>query len=243
MQLEVLGNCGGSPAAAGACSGYLVQEESTTVLLDCGPGITGSLQRNHACWDLDAVFITHLHHDHCLDLLPLGFRLMSLSRHGDGPPEPPKRIPLFLPPGGAKVFQQLRDVFRDNACGVVFDVYERTGGDSLEVGSLKLSCLDMEHTVTCQGVRLRSGERVLAYSGDSRFHDGLVDLAQKADFFLCEASGRRPEERLVKQGAHLTAAQAGTAAREGKAARLVLTHFSQQEAGWPAMPRRSSARV
>jgi ribonuclease BN (tRNA processing enzyme) len=76
MQLTVLGCRAGMPADGQPSSGYLV-EAGSTVLLDCGPGITTALSAVADPEDLDAVLISHLHSDHCYDLLPLGKALLQ----------------------------------------------------------------------------------------------------------------------------------------------------------------------
>jgi ribonuclease BN (tRNA processing enzyme) len=41
----------------------------------------------------------------------------------------------------------------------------------------------------CFGVRLACGGRVLAFSGDTEWTDGLVELSADADVFVCECFG------------------------------------------------------
>ena len=54
----------------GACSGYLIEEDDTCLLLDCGNGVFSKLRRFRDYVDVDAVVISHLHADHILDLVP-----------------------------------------------------------------------------------------------------------------------------------------------------------------------------
>ena len=72
MRLTVVG-CSGSfagPASAASC--YLVQADSGgrtwSLVLDLGSGALGSLQRHVSPDQLDAVVLSHLHPDHCVDL-------------------------------------------------------------------------------------------------------------------------------------------------------------------------------
>ena len=64
MRITVLGKSPAWQDADGACSGYLVQENGSCLLLDCGNGVFSKLRRFHEYVDVDAVVITHLHADH-----------------------------------------------------------------------------------------------------------------------------------------------------------------------------------
>ncbi len=69
MDLTVLGCSGsfGSPAG-GACSGYLLRSGQTAIWMDCGNGTFANLQHHIPVEDVDAIVISHLHPDHCVDL-------------------------------------------------------------------------------------------------------------------------------------------------------------------------------
>ncbi len=77
------------------------------------------------------------------------------------------------------------------------------------------------HDVEAYGVRIESGGRVLAYSGDSGPCPALTELARDADLFLCEADidAHRDGEQV-----HLTPEDAGTVARRAGVRELVVTH-------------------
>src|SRR5680860_997994 len=80
MKLTVLGKSPAWQDAGGACSGYLVAEERTTILVDCGNGVFGKLRGCHDYVDVDAIFISHLHADHFMDLVPYAFALTHAPR-------------------------------------------------------------------------------------------------------------------------------------------------------------------
>ena len=74
---------GKSPAwqdAGGACSGYLIEEGETSILLDCGNGVFGKLRERIDYIDVDAVVITHVHADHFIDLVPYAYGLLLAPR-------------------------------------------------------------------------------------------------------------------------------------------------------------------
>jgi len=75
MKLTVLGCCGPYPAAGGACSGYLLEEDGYRVLIDCGNGVLSRLQQHLKSWELEAVLLSHLHFDHTADLMVLRYAL------------------------------------------------------------------------------------------------------------------------------------------------------------------------
>jgi ribonuclease BN (tRNA processing enzyme) len=67
--------------------------------------------------------------------------------------------------------------------------------------------------------------RSLAYSGDTGPGGDLVEIAQGTDLLLCEATGQG-EQADYGYPYHLVAAEAGRAAREAGARRLVVTHLA-----------------
>src|ERR1700690_3856227 len=106
MQLTVLGCRAGMPADGQPSSGYIVDTARTRILLDCGPGIATALSALPQPGSLDAVVISHLHVDHCHDLLPVGKSLLSAIAHYPGAPgeadQPPAALPLlplYVPSG------------------------------------------------------------------------------------------------------------------------------------------------
>ena len=80
MRLTVLGKSPSWQDADGACSGYLIEEDGTTVLLDCGNGVFSKLRRFRDYTKVDAVVISHLHADHFLDLVPFSYALTYAPR-------------------------------------------------------------------------------------------------------------------------------------------------------------------
>ena len=96
---------------------------------------------------------------------------------------------------------------------------------------MALSLFAMQHPVPCLGIRVASADGVLAYTGDTGWCAELLDLARQANVLLCDASTRDPSSLVVAAG-HLTAGQAGAAAAQAGAKRLLLTHLGQQDAAW-----------
>src|SRR5882672_8236652 len=92
MRLTVLGACGAWPEAGQACSGFLVEHDGFRLLVDAGYAIVPRLLRVVDAAQVDAVYISHGHPDHCADLNPL-LRARAMA----DVPVPP--LPVYALPG------------------------------------------------------------------------------------------------------------------------------------------------
>ena len=89
MKLTVLGCNGPYPEPGGACSGYLLENGATRVLIDCGTGVLARLTAIMPPEKLDAVILSHLHYDHMSDMLPMIYKLQGTG----------KKLPVYAPEG------------------------------------------------------------------------------------------------------------------------------------------------
>lgn len=216
MQLTVLGCSGTFPGPSAPCSGYLVEHEGYRLVLDLGAGALGSLQRHCDLREVDAVYVTHLHADHCIDLVAYFY---ARRYHPQGIPP---ILPVYGPPGtahriGAAFEEPPMDGLRE-----VFD-FREPGPGVYQLGPFTVTAGLVEHPIECHGLRVEAGGRVLTYSGDTSASDTLVELARDADIFLCESSW--PSVPTPPPGIHLTGREAGEHATRAGAKRLLLTHI------------------
>lgn len=242
MRLTVLGCRAGMPSDGQASSGYLVTTGSTRILLDCGPGVATALSAVCPPGTLSAVVLSHLHSDHCYDILPTGKKIIADQLENPINPSettdlrPP--IPLYVPVGGRKLLDALTALFPlatlpilEKSFEVAFDVIEYEPGDMFEVGVCVIGLHEMRHAMPNCGVRVESARGSLAYTGDTGVTDNLVTLAEGVDLFLAEAS---LIETDTGDHGHLSAADAGRAARRAGVGRLVLTHLPSAEPSFRA---------
>ncbi|MFB6297457.1 MAG: ribonuclease Z [Salinirussus sp.] len=68
MRVTFLGTSGAVPTTARSTSALLVEREGDRLLFDCGEGTQRQMMRFGAGFDVDHVFLTHLHGDHVLGL-------------------------------------------------------------------------------------------------------------------------------------------------------------------------------
>lgn len=221
MELTILGSGTGVPTSKRGASGYLLRVAESKFLFDSGPGTIGKLAQIGVSLDeLDAVFYTHFHPDHSLELTAILFGLMnpSLERSRE-------RLSVYGPPGLKDFYRRLQTVYGKWVTPTTFELElnEMEPGESgVQLGPVSIGAFKTAHNEESQGYRVTGpGGVVLSYTGDTDVCPELLDLARNADVLVCESS--HPDGHHVP--GHLTPRRAGRVAREAGCHRLVLTHF------------------
>jgi ribonuclease BN (tRNA processing enzyme) len=218
MKLTVVGCSGSFPSAESACSSYLVEADGFRLLLDMGNGALGELQRHCGLYDLDAVLLSHLHADHCIDMC--GYFVARYYRHEGGPAH---AIPVYGPQGTERRLNTAYGDVPDEKCmSEVFDFRTLEPG-TFRLGPFSVTTDRVSHPVEAFGFRVEHAGKSLTYSGDTGASDALLALADGTDLFLCEASFTYGKEDIP--ALHLNGREAGEHADRAGAGRLVLTHI------------------
>jgi len=213
MRLTVIGCSGSHPAPDSACSSYLVEHEGFRLVLDLGNGALGELQRHIDPRDIDALFLSHLHGDHWLDLVPLAH---VRRHHPDGRVPPP--LPVHAPsPERGRITGAFGGASLD-------DVFTFRSPADTELGPFAISLIRTLHPVETHAVRVEAAARTLVYTADTGWFPELAAFAQGADLLLAEAGFVDGADN--PSGLHLTATQAGELAKAANVARLVVTHVA-----------------
>jgi len=220
----VLGSSGSYPSPRSPCSGYLVRAGATNVWVDCGHGTFANLQSHLDVEDLDAVVITHEHADHCVDVFGLHVMMRyGLDRSG---------LPLFAPPGAEQRLGGLVRSWDDT-----FDWQVIDDGAKTDVGDLRLRFSRTDHPPPTFAVEitgdddLTGEERRLVYTADTGPEWSVSAFDDGAALVLSEATYLHDHRET---SLHLSARQAGEAARAASAERLLLTHI------WPMIDQAAS---
>ncbi len=214
MELTVLGCSGssGSPAG-GACSGYLVRAGDAVIWMDCGNGSFANLQQHVHPEELTAVVITHAHADHCVDIY--GLHVMykyGLERNC---------LPVYAPEGVERTLEGVVGEWSDT-----FDWKLVGEGDEVDIADTHLCFSRTDHPLPTVAVELAHGGKRLVYTADTGPGWSVERFAPRADLVLSEATYQHDH---IPAPIHLSARQAGEAARAAQARRLMLTHL------WPAL--------
>jgi ribonuclease BN (tRNA processing enzyme) len=222
MRLIIVG-CGDAFASGGhgaAC--FRLDAGGMVAALDFGAGaLVGWRRLGFSPSEIDLVAVSHLHGDH-FGGLPF---LLIERQYGGGPPRP---LTLIGPPGLRDrleaVTQALYPRVGPRQWSFALDIREIAPGGATRAGALRVSATEVDHPsgAPSLGLRVSSGGKKIAYSGDTAWTPTLVELARGADLLLIECSGaREPVPHHLDWEtlrAHLPAL---------RARRIVLTHMSE----------------
>jgi ribonuclease BN (tRNA processing enzyme) len=220
VKLTVVGCSGSYPGPDSPASCYLVEVEADgriwRILLDLGSGALGALQRYVDPLVVDAVLVSHLHADHCLDLC--GYYVLRKYHPAGAAP----RIPVWGPDGTADRMARAYDLPLEPGMTQEFD-FRRYPEDGFTIGPFEIAAILVEHPVPAYALRVVADGRQLTYSGDTGPCDALDRAAKGADLLLAEASFC--ETQVNPEGLHLTGKDCGETATRSGVGRLVLTHI------------------
>src|SRR4051794_36960031 len=189
MRLTVLGKSPSWQDADGACSGYLVEEGDTAVLVDCGNGVFSKMRRFRDYTKVDGVVISHLHADHFLDLVPFSYALTYAPRQQPVPvdrwpgTDDPARPRLIAPRGATDTFRRVVGAWgNEDLIENAFRIEEYAREDRPEVGPLAFEFQEVPHFTETFAIAVRSSgaDGKLVFGADSRPTVDLVEFAEDA---------------------------------------------------------------
>lgn len=216
MRLTVVGCSGSLPGPASPASCYLVEAGGTTLVVDLGSGAIGPLQRRIGLETVDAVLLSHLHPDHCMDMC--GYYVAArYSPWRDRDP-----IAVWGPAGTAE--RMARAYGLPENPGMTHEFAFNTYPDEpFKIGDVRVTAARVVHPVPAYAIRVEHEGSVLVYSGDTAPASALVDLAQGADLLLCEAAFVDGADN--PPGHHMTGREAGEHAAAANVRQLMVTHI------------------
>jgi ribonuclease Z len=252
MKVTLLGTGSPVPMLNRASSGYLVEFGDEMLVFDHGGGAHENfLRAGKNVVDLNTVFFSHTHSDHCLD-----YARLVHSRWDQGAGQLPE-----LKVYGPAYMQRMTDllfgdhgVFHNDLDGRINSipsqrVFLNRGGtlprrrpepeitalyDGLviETDKWKVTAREVIHQpgyIEPYAFRLETDEGTLVYSGDTGPCEAIEELSQGADMlihmcYFVSGSFMKPGQKLTSSG-HLEAAH--TAAKAGVKT-LVATHVTPQ---------------
>lgn len=203
---------------------------STRLWVDAGTGTLAELQRHVRLDELDGIWISHLHADHCADLLTAYYGALYADIRLGAP------IPLYGPPGIAgRLAHFLTNTPVRSPVESAFDVRELRDGHQARVGALALTSRAVAHGMPAFALRAEAAGKSLAYSGDTAPCPSLTELAGGCEVLLCEAGSAHAP--AGEDQVHHTPENAGETAAAAGAARLIVTHVDRSVSPRQAVDR------
>jgi ribonuclease Z len=236
MKLVVLGSGTSAPHPQRASAGFWLETEAGSILLDCGADAAHRLAAENLDWpNLDAIWISHLHLDHCGGLASFLFG----TKHAPQTQGRGKPLTILGCRGTDRFLHAIDDANNYGLFDQPFPVELReiTAADEFEIlPDLRASFFSTPHTEESLAIRLADGSGAsLVYSSDTGYDEGLVEFARGVDLLILECSFWRdkPTPR------HLELAEAMRLARLAEPRKVVLTHLYLE---WDDIDLESKAR-
>lgn len=211
MKITVLGRWGAYPEAGEATSGYLLQTDKHNILLDCGSGVLANLLKHIRPEELDAVFVSHYHHDHSADL----GCLLYASKFAVNFQKRLDPLCVYANKKGPR-FSELS--FKEYTVGK-----EINPETVVDLNGLTVKFFQTVHEEYNLAMRLEYKGKVLVYTGDLGPATPITDFCKGADLLICETSLFAHEGGLFP--GHMTTRETAQLAHNAGVKSLLLTHF------------------
>lgn len=213
MKLTVIGYWGGFPAPESATSCYLLEKDDFTLMIDAGSGALSRLQKYKNVLDIDALILSHYHHDHVADIGVLQYALLVQS-YVVGRKE---IVPIYAHTEDREGFERLTHEYTE---GVPYD-----SDGVLEIGPFSITFLRTKHPVPCYGMRITDGENVLVYTADTSFQEEWIKFSKEADLLITDCNFYAEQDG--SKAGHMTSIDGATIAKEANVKELLLSHLPQ----------------
>ncbi len=212
MRVTVIGYWGGFPKAGEATSGYLFETNGFHLLVDCGSAVLSKLQETISIDHLDAVVLSHYHHDHVADIGPLQYACYVTSIINNKK----KTLPIYGHNLNNEAFQKL--TYKDATLGIAYK--ENT---KLEVGPFSISFLPTIHPAPCFAMKITDNESTVIYTADSSYQDAFIPFSSNADLLIAECSLYSHQDG--RSAGHMNSREVGNIAQNARVKQLLLTHL------------------
>ena len=220
----------------------LVNTKDTKILIDCGSGVTQRLDEiKVSTAKIDALFLTHLHSDHVVDL----YQLIISSWHSYRI----KPWKIFGPKGTKKFVSNIMNAWKDErtlrikyesrsstkAFKTIIKEFNSSG--KINIKDIKIEYFEVDHKPVryAYGFNFINRKKKLTISGDTRPCENLMKYAQGADVLLHEVfiDGEFKETTKMRtkktlhnvRNYHTPSTIVGKVAKLTKCKKLVLTHL------------------
>ncbi|WP_223700780.1 MBL fold metallo-hydrolase [Sutcliffiella deserti] len=212
MKLTVIGFWGGYPAVNSATSGYLVEHNDFRLLIDCGSGVLAQLQNYIEVTNLDAVILSHYHHDHIADIGPLQFaRLISFYMG-----KSVSQLPIYGHQEDETGFASL--THKEYTKGIAYDPTQ-----ILQVGPFTIEFLKTKHPVPCYAMKVTTEDGSFVYTADTSYQESFIPFTEGTDLLISECNLYAHQNGQA--AGHMNSHDVAKLAKGAGVPRVLLTHL------------------
>jgi ribonuclease BN (tRNA processing enzyme) len=239
MRLVVLGSGTSVFHPRRASAAFWLQTESGSLLLDCSADAPHRMAEENLDWpNLEAIWISHLHLDHCGGLAPFLFGVKQAPQTQSRT----KPLRIFSCAGVEKLLQAVDESHNYRLFKLKFplefkEISADDAGETVEIlPGMRASFLRTPHRRESLAIKLsnQSGT-TLVYTSDTGFDEAVGRFARGADLLILECSFYR--EKPV--ATHLELKEAMRLAELAEPRRLLLTHLYPE---WDGVDLEAKAR-
>ncbi|SIS47558.1 MBL fold metallo-hydrolase [Salimicrobium flavidum] len=211
MKITTIGYWGAYPAQNSATSCYILEDGGFRLLLDCGSGALSRIQCYVSLNSIDAVIISHYHHDHVADIGVLQHARLVQTMLGNTE----GKLPIY---GHEEEEGKLATLEASYTEARAYDP-ETT----LTVGPFTISFLKTAHPVPCYGMRITNGDYTIVYTADTGYQKEWSDFSEEADLLIADTNFYKGMD--AGKAGHMTSEEAATIAAEAGVKELWLSHL------------------
>ncbi len=223
MKLTILGSGTHIPAKNRSNPAYLLDIDGETILLDCGSGTLRQIAKaNRSEWEIDKIFLSHLHIDHTQDLIPLFFTYKN--QHNINISK--KIIPIFAHLQFSEMLTNLEKIYEkwiksENRQYIHFPLQ---ANQTLHK-KFKIETFAANHTENSLIYKFTNAQnRTFVYSGDTAPTEELIRASYRADLLLLECTLRDDS----KIEGHLRPKDVKSIISAAKPSKTIITHINPE---------------
>lgn len=211
MKITTIGFWGAYPAQNSATSCYLIEDVGYSLLVDCGSGALSRLQGYISLNSIDAVILSHYHHDHVADVGVLQHARLVQTKLG----HIQDKLPIYAHKEDEVGFGELSSSYTE-ACPYDPDT-------TISVGPFTISFLKTVHPVPCYGMKITNGKHTIVYTADTAYQKEWVDFSEGADLLITDTNFYKGMD--AAQAGHMTSEEAASIAADADVNELWLSHL------------------
>ena len=224
MHLVVLGSGTSIFHPQRAAAGFWLETEKGSILLDCSADVPHRMAEENLDWsNLDAIWISHLHLDHCAGLAPFlfGIKWAPLAQNRRKP------LAIFGCVGIEKLLRMIDESHNYKLFEQSFpvNVHEIDGAEQMDfeiLTGVEVRTISTPHRPESLAIHISGSDgATLVYSSDTGYSEELAMFARGVDLFILECSFYR--DKPVRT--HLELNDAMHLAQQAQPRKLMLTHL------------------